>query len=88
VGTVHTAQGKEADVLILLLGTHPDAHGSRNWAAAKPNLLNVAVSRAKRRLIVIGDHESWRGHSHFSVLAAQLRPVDYREQRHERDANE
>lgn len=81
VGTVHTAQGKEADVVVLLLGTHPDAAGSRRWAAAKPNLLNVAVSRARRRLIVIGDHESWRGHSHFSVLAGQLRRVDYQESR-------
>ncbi|MFI0901889.1 DEAD/DEAH box helicase [Streptomyces sp. NPDC020983] len=81
VGTVHTAQGKEADVVVLVLGTHPDADGSRRWAAARPNLLNVAVSRARRRLIVIGDHESWRGHSHFSVLAQQLRRVDYQEDR-------
>ncbi|WP_274557120.1 DEAD/DEAH box helicase [Streptomyces spiramyceticus] len=72
VGTVHTAQGKEADVVILVLGTHPDAAGSRRWAAAKPNLLNVAVSRAKRRLIVIGNHESWRGQRHFSVLGRNL----------------
>ncbi|MFH9424395.1 DEAD/DEAH box helicase [Streptomyces sp. NPDC017529] len=73
VGTVHTAQGKEADVVIIILGTRPDAAGSRRWAAAKPNLLNVAVSRAKRRLIVIGNHESWHGQRHFSVLARQLR---------------
>lgn len=72
VGTVHTAQGKEANVVIVVLGTHPDAAGSRRWAAGKPNLLNVAVSRAKRRLIVIGNHESWRGQRHFSVLARRL----------------
>ncbi|WP_328467225.1 DEAD/DEAH box helicase [Streptomyces sp. NBC_00448] len=86
-GTVHTAQGKEADVVILILGTHPDADRSRRWAAAKPNLLNVAVSRARRRLVVIGDHESWRGHSNFSVLAEQLRRVDYLENRNEGEAN-
>ncbi|RII17694.1 ATP-dependent RecD-like DNA helicase [Streptomyces sp. YIM 130001] len=72
VGTVHTAQGKEADVVILVLGTHPDAAGSRRWAAAKPNLLNVAVSRAKRRLIVIGNRDAWQGQRHFSALARQL----------------
>ncbi|KNB54163.1 hypothetical protein AC230_01300 [Streptomyces caatingaensis] len=72
VGTVHTAQGKEADVVIIVLGTHPDATGSRRWAATKPNLLNVAVSRARRRLIVIGNHESWYGQRHFSVLARRL----------------
>lgn len=72
VGTVHTAQGKESDVVILVLGTRPRSVGSRDWAASKPNLLNVAVSRARRRLIVIGDLESWRQHRYFSVLAREL----------------
>ncbi|NUS72393.1 MAG: hypothetical protein HOQ05_03200, partial [Corynebacteriales bacterium] len=29
VGTVHTTQGKESDVVIMILGTHPDASGSQ-----------------------------------------------------------
>jgi hypothetical protein len=72
IGTVHTAQGKESNVVILILGTAPEAVKSRRWAAEKPNLLNVAVSRAKRRVIIIGNHESWRGQRHFSVLARRL----------------
>ncbi|MFD9715131.1 AAA domain-containing protein [Streptomyces sp. NPDC059076] len=68
-GTVHTTQGKEADIVILVLGTGAGQVGSRNWAAQKPNLLNVAVTRARRRLIVIGDLDAWSRHRYFKDLA-------------------
>lgn len=71
-GTIHTAQGKEADIVILVLGSDPRVDGARRWAASKPNLLNVAVSRARRRLYVIGDRERWKGHRYFDTLAAGL----------------
>ncbi len=70
VGTVHTTQGKEAQVVILVLGggTSP----ARNWAAKKPNLLNVAASRAKARLYVIGDRADWSRRPYFDVLVREL----------------
>ncbi len=71
-GTIHTAQGKQADIVIVVLGSDPQRHGARRWAASKPNLLNVAVSRAKRRLYVIGDRQAWATHRHFNVLADRL----------------
>lgn len=69
LGTIHTTQGKEADVVILALGTATDQAGSRKWASQAPNLLNVAVTRARRRLIVIGDYRNWSQQPNFQALA-------------------
>lgn len=71
-GTIHTAQGKQADIVVLVLGSAPDHPGARQWAASKPNLLNVAVSRAKRRLYVIGNRQAWATQRYFDVLAFNL----------------
>jgi hypothetical protein len=80
-GTIHTVQGKEADVVILVLGGDLRKPGARGWAARKPNLLNVAASRARRRLYVVGNWEAWAPHRHFDVLAQHLQresPVEGR----------
>jgi hypothetical protein len=71
-GTIHTAQGKEANIVILVLGSDPARDGARSWAAGKPNLLNVAVSRARRRLYVVGDREAWKRQRYFDLLADRL----------------
>ena len=60
--------------MILVLGGGND--GAREWAALTPNLLNVAVSRAKDRLYVIGDRSKWEAHQYFDVLAKKLPPMD------------
>lgn len=71
-GTIHTFQGKEADIVFLVLGSDPAKPGSRQWASQKPNLLNVALTRAKRCFYVIGSRKSWKGYNFFSVLAERL----------------
>jgi len=75
VGTVHTFQGKEADTVILLLGGDPAVPGAMSWAASPPNLLNVAITRAKERLYVIGDRDRWTEMDTFDVLAGHLRQI-------------
>ncbi|MBW8877341.1 MAG: DNA2/NAM7 family helicase [Acidobacteria bacterium] len=75
IGTVHTVQGREAETVIFILGAPAaDQRGARAWAGSKPNLLNVAVSRAKERLYVVGNRELWRTAGLFSELDARLPP--------------
>ena len=69
VGTVHTAQGKEADVIVLVLGGNPQKPGAITWAASKPNMLNVAVTRAKKSIFVVGDRHRWATQKYYSVLS-------------------
>ena len=58
VGTVHTVQGREAEAVILVLGAPlAEQTGARGWAGGQPNLLNVAVTRAKEALYVVGSRE-------------------------------
>ncbi|MDE7332828.1 MAG: hypothetical protein K2O16_11470 [Lachnospiraceae bacterium] len=60
IGTVHTFQGKEADEVIFLLGcdTSKEAQGAVKWV--NENIVNVAATRAKFRLYVIGDADAWK----------------------------
>ncbi|NOR61566.1 MAG: hypothetical protein GQ535_03605 [Rhodobacteraceae bacterium] len=69
VGTVHTVQGREADTVFFVLGAQkPSQNGARSWAGGKPNLANVAITRAKTSLYVIGNRELWKTAGVFSVL--------------------
>jgi superfamily I DNA and/or RNA helicase len=77
VGTVHTAQGQEADVVIFVLGAGAnESKGTRRWASEKVNLANVAVSRAKHRLYVIGNHDTWSDCDYFKTIATLLPRVN------------
>jgi hypothetical protein len=73
-GTIHTMQGKEAPVVIMVLGGNTEGPGARNWAVSEPNLLNVATTRAKRRFYVIGDRDDWKHRALFCDVMDLLPP--------------
>jgi superfamily I DNA and/or RNA helicase len=71
VGTIHTVQGREADTVVLVLGAPAASqNGARSWAAGPPNILNVAVSRAKQNFYVVGSRGAWSGVGHARELAS------------------
>lgn len=74
VGTVHTVQGREAETVLVILGAPTAAQGgARAWAAGTPNILNVAVSRAKQNLYVVGSYSAWHNVGHASELSYRLK---------------
>ncbi|MDC4163114.1 AAA domain-containing protein [Mycoplasma sp. T363T] len=59
-GTVHTFQGKEAKVVILMLGVNKKSSGAAKWVVKEPNLINVAVTRAKQYFFVVCDFNVYK----------------------------
>ncbi|MGB9897506.1 AAA domain-containing protein [Thermanaerothrix sp.] len=58
VGTAHTFQGDEKDIILFSTVIGPGIEeGTLNWLHNTENLLNVAVTRARLALFVIGDYE-------------------------------
>ena len=73
IGTIHTVQGREAEAVIFVLGTpNGDQTGARGWAGKEPNLLNVAVTRAKEAVYVIGNRSLWRSAGMFNDLSTVM----------------
>lgn len=70
VGTVHAFQGKESEIVILILGGRTS--GARSWAADTPNIINVAITRSKRRLYVIGNRQKWERTRFGSSLSKKI----------------
>ncbi|MGL4108400.1 AAA domain-containing protein [Clostridium sp. LP20] len=73
-GTVHTFQGKEANEVILILGCdNMTGVSAANWAGSKPNILNVAVTRGKYRVVIIGNCDVWKNIANFDVAYEVLK---------------
>lgn len=68
IGTVHTFQGKQAEGVILCLGLDSTKEGAAVWASSKPNLLNVALTRAKLCFVAVGDDKIWLNKPNFCEL--------------------
>ena len=72
VGTVHTFQGKEEDSVIMVLGADKEHAGAAVWASSKPNILNVALTRAKRRFYMVGDRQLWGEMGSFQLSREKI----------------
>ena len=73
VGTVHTVQGREAEAVIFVLGAQKqEQRGARGWAGGRPNLLNVATTRAKEAIYVVGNANLWKNAGMFRHLHQKL----------------
>lgn len=73
IGTVHTFQGKEEKNVIFVLGLSDENRGAAKWASSKPNLLNVAVTRAQKRVYIVGSKDIWSGCQYFNVANEKLK---------------
>ena len=72
IGTVHTFQGKESKTVFFMLSATVSEMSGVNWVNQGPNLINVAVTRAKQNLIVVGERDLWADGKYSSGLASAL----------------
>lgn len=81
IGTVHTFQGKEASIVYFVAGTDADSEGAAQWSCAKPNLLNVAVTRAKKEFYIIADYQRFSTKPYYETFANYIKveQVDFSE---------
>ena len=59
IGTIHSFQGNETDVVFLILGGNIARPGAISWVCDKPNILNVATTRAINTFYIIGNRKIW-----------------------------
>ena len=60
VGTAHAFQGGERDVIVLsLVAASNQPPRSFDWADHQPELWNVAITRARSAVVVVGDQDVW-----------------------------
>lgn len=72
--TVHKFQGSERDIMIVSpVGAQGISERTRGWLVNETNLWNVALTRARSQLVVVGDRSWWSGQR--GLLAALASPA-------------
>ncbi len=56
----------------MVLGADKEHAGAAVWASSKPNILNVALTRAKRRFYLVGDRQLWGAMGSFQWSVGKL----------------
>lgn len=66
IGTVHSFQGQEKEIIILSTVIDDTQKNSGiMFVGKKPNFLNVAFTRAKKQLIIIGNYEAYKNSNNY-----------------------
>jgi len=76
--TVHKFQGDERDIIIfspVVSSNIPDTDGALRFLRTNPDLFNVAITRARAALIVVGDREAARKVDYLSKFATYVERV-------------
>ncbi|WP_373127445.1 AAA domain-containing protein [Dielma fastidiosa] len=72
-GTVHLFQGREKDIILFsIVSGGTDSRGSMNFIGKQANNLNVAFTRAKKQLILIGNYEACVNAKNYMSLAMNV----------------
>jgi superfamily I DNA and/or RNA helicase len=80
VGTVDSFQGQERDLIVLdLVRANPDRQVG---FTLQPNRLNVALSRAKQKLIIITNLQTFQGHPQFDQILQRIQTLPHTETEH------
>jgi superfamily I DNA and/or RNA helicase len=72
VGTVHTVQGQEADVIILVLGSAQATNAPAPGPPKNPTSSTSPPPAPNAGLYVIGDRNRWAVQPYFNVLASTI----------------
>jgi len=72
IGTVHSFQGQEKDIIILSTAIDDiQKNNGIDFVGRKPNFLNVAFTRAKKQLIVVGNYEAYKNSNNYLMYAIE-----------------
>ncbi|MFI7080526.1 AAA domain-containing protein [Micromonospora sp. NPDC049903] len=74
--TIHKFQGSERDIMVVSpVGAHGIPDRTRGWLVHQTNLWNVAITRAKSQLVVVGDRSWWSGQRGLLTALALVHDV-------------
>ncbi|WP_433552278.1 caspase, EACC1-associated type [Micromonospora zamorensis] len=74
--TIHKFQGSERDIMVVSpVGAHGIPDRTRGWLVHQTNLWNVAITRARSQLVVIGDRSWWSGQRGLLTALASVRDL-------------
>lgn len=74
IDTAHKFQGDEKDIIIMSpVVSSGVSHRTRDFLNKQTNIINVAITRARSRLVIVGDREHCLEDRHIPILGALAR---------------